>query len=132
MRKYIFLIVISGTLMSCQQGPFRTVSASSREEANPSVNQTRPAKITPAGNVISYADTVDRVAPAVVTVLTNRRTKAPEQYPFSQDPFFQFFFNQPNSQRPGGGVPKEQVEHALGSGVIVRSDGYILTNHHVI
>lgn len=31
-----------------------------------------------------------------------------------------------------GQSPRAQVEHALGSGVVVRSDGHILTNHHVI
>jgi len=80
-----------------------------------------------SGPILSYADVVDHVAPAVVTIRSSRRVRAPQQFPFSDDPFFQRFF--------GGGVPNgggTQVEQALGSGVIVSADGHILTNHHVI
>jgi len=89
-------------------------------------------RIAPAGAIRSYADTVDHVAPAVVTVHANRRTKTAEQYPYAQDPFFRRFFNLPNDPSSGGGQQQSQVEHALGSGVIVSADGRILTNHHVI
>ena len=80
-----------------------------------------------SGPILSYADVVSRVIPAVVTVRSARRVHAPQQFPFFDDPFFRQFF--------GGGMPRgggTTVERALGSGVIVRSDGYILTNHHVI
>jgi serine protease Do len=84
--------------------------------------------VSVTGPVLSYADVVDRVAPAVVTIHASRRVRAPQQFPFFDDPFFRQFF--------GGGVPRRgggtEIERALGSGVIVRSDGHILTNHHVI
>ncbi|HEX4950553.1 MAG TPA: DegQ family serine endoprotease [Blastocatellia bacterium] len=69
---------------------------------------------------------VSRVAPAVVTIRSERRVRAPRQHPFFNDPFFRDFF--------GGAPPppRDQVQRGLGSGVIVSSDGYILTNHHVI
>ncbi|HTS26126.1 MAG TPA: Do family serine endopeptidase [Bryobacteraceae bacterium] len=78
--------------------------------------------------ILSYADVVDRVSPAVVTIRASRRVRAPQQFPFFDDPFFRQFFGGTPRQRGGG----TQVEHALGSGVIVQADGHILTNHHVI
>src|SRR5215469_16758111 len=81
-----------------------------------------------AGPLISYANTVDQVAPAVVTIRSSKRVRAPQQFPFFEDQFFRQFFR--------GGVPRgggqTEVEHALGSGVIVQADGHILTNHHVV
>jgi Do/DeqQ family serine protease len=56
--------------------------------------------------------------------------RAPQQFPFFDDPFFRQFFG--GGVIPRGRAPSSQVEHALGSGVIVQADGYILTNHHVV
>ena len=79
-----------------------------------------PARVAP---VASYADLVSRVAPSVVTIRSEKTVKAADlQLP---DELREFF---------GGRLPRmtPHREGALGSGVIVSSDGYILTNNHVI
>ena len=77
---------------------------------------------TSAGQLeLSFAPVVKRVAPAVVNVYAARIVA--NNNPFLADPFFRQFF---------GAVPREQVERALGSGVILDSAGLIVTNYHVI
>ena len=66
----------------------------------------------------SFAPVVRASAPAVVNVYSQRRTRA--QGITLQDLFY------------NGGVPRERVEQSLGSGAIVRSDGIVVTNNHVI
>ncbi len=128
--RLIALIVGCLALISCQDNPFSS-SSSIHETSYERTQPPQPAagKIPPRGPVLSYADTVDRVAPAVVTVRAELRVKAPQQFPFGDDQLFRFFFGQPGPQQSR---PQQEIEHALGSGVIVRTDGYILTNHHVV
>src|SRR4051812_3723788 len=64
----------------------------------------------------SFAPVVKRAAPAVVNISAKRTVR-------QVDPFWERF---------GVGVPRNRVEGSLGSGVIVRSDGVIVTNNHVI
>ena len=74
----------------------------------------------------SYADAVKRAAPSVVNIYANKMVteQAVQMY---TDPVLQRLFG----GRPAGPAYKRR-EQSLGSGVIVSSQGYVLTNNHVI
>ena len=74
---------------------------------------------------VSYADAVQKTAPAVVNIFTTTLTRR-EAHPFFSDPLFRRFFGEELSQ------PRVEKRNNLGSGVIVNENGYIITNHHVI
>ena len=74
---------------------------------------------------VSYADAVQKTAPAVVNIFTTTLTRR-EAHPFFSDPLFRRFFGEELSQ------PRVEKRNNLGSGVIVNKNGYIITNHHVI
>lgn len=94
--------------------------------------QAQPAPVVVDGMRTSYADVVEKTSPAVVRINAERKVKTslPQQNPFLNDPQFREFFKnlpqQPQNQ------PRSPVERGLGSGVIVSSEGTVLTNHHVI
>jgi Do/DeqQ family serine protease len=73
---------------------------------------------------LSYAPVVQRVTPSVVNVYAAKIVA--NRNPLMDDPFFRRFFG------GGGGMPQEQVQRSLGSGVIIDSSGLVMTNNHVI
>jgi serine protease Do len=72
---------------------------------------------------LTFAPVVKRIAPAVVNVYARSIVQAPMN-PLFSDPLFAQLFGNPQM--------RQRVQQSLGSGVIVRADGVILTNNHVV
>jgi serine protease Do len=92
--------------------------------------KTAPRSEAAAGR--GYSAVVKRVLPAVVNISSEKVIKqtAANNMPQGVDPFFRQFFGNDFGQKFN--VPRERREKALGSGVIVSPEGYILTNNHVV
>ncbi len=128
LRRHSLGMVLTITGLLC--AAFVIVSYSSRSRFSPFVLADDRAlhgpDITTLENLNkAYEQIAQAVTPAIVSIQSTQVVKV-QLSPFSMDPFFrQFFGNQFQ-------IPREQREHALGSGVLITSDGYILTNNHVI
>lgn len=126
MRLYIHFVPLLLTV--ALQGSHSAYSAPSEDGGQQvravNIDSSPIDRSAPAG-VTSYADVLDRVRPAVVSVFSTRIVSQP-RLPFGDDPLFRRFFGIPE------GEPGEQARQGLGSGVVVDEEGYVLTNNHVI
>ena len=76
----------------------------------------------------SYSSAVDKATPSVVNIFTSKKVAENPHKDFLDDPTFRHFFgDQLDDQET-----QNQPENSLGSGVIVSTQGLILTNNHVV
>ncbi|MBI3909650.1 MAG: PDZ domain-containing protein [Armatimonadetes bacterium] len=82
----------------------------------------------------AFSSIAQKTRPAVVSVVVEKRVTSPtsrETMPWD-DPFFRQFFGTPGPFFPHQGAPESMKERGAGSGVVVDTRGYILTNNHVV
>ena len=105
-------LAIAAALLLSACGNPETTQAQDGQLGEP----TRRAPETQGDLQASFAPVVQVSAPAVVNIAAQTVVR-------ERDPFFEMF---------GGGRTRERVGQSVGSGVIVRSDGIVVTNNHVI
>ena len=93
---------------------------------NPGEDKVEAVPSSQAQMQLSFAPIVRATAVSVVNVYAARNTPQ-QRSPLAGDPFFERFFGP-----EGFGLPQQRRQQSLGSGVIVASEGVILTNNHVI
>ena len=94
-------------------------------ELNPRYRDITPSTRLVQPTALSYAEAVNKAAPSVVSIYTRKKVSTARQRMFDY-PLFRYFYNSADIPR------QERMQSALGSGVIVSAEGYLLTNNHVI
>jgi serine protease Do len=96
------------------------------------VYDTAPIDRSNAERLTSYADMLDQVTPAVVSVYTSRKVSIPLSGGSRMQNYLRRMYNlSPDATDPQASVERT-IPNGVGSGCIISSDGYILTDHHVV
>jgi serine protease Do len=95
----------------------------------PQEHRATPPRMLENGAPFSFADLVERVSPAVVTVTVEEEMQPSAEFDTEDlpEPFRNFF-----NQFGNGGQMRPHKAIAMGSGFIIDKSGYIVTNNHVV
>ena len=118
----LFVSFVAGLLLANRMRESTEAVAQAPAQNRPAV--TTPAPASPAATLTDFSRIAERIIPAVVNISSQQIVR--RQVPI--DPFFGSIFGDPDALFGS----RRGVENSLGSGVIVGSEGFILTNNHVV
>jgi serine protease DegQ len=101
-------------------------------ETTNTANAPTTANPAPTQALLSYSTAASRAIPAVVNIVATKKSRLPSGHPLLDDPLFKRFFGDQLPPGAGGGQEQQRRTPGQGSGVIVKAEGLILTNFHVI
>ena len=123
-------MVLGGVALLLLNGSMRLCDA---RAAQPKILLETNALTRDAKAISSFAPVVKKVTPSVVTVYSTKVVREElVNSPLFNDPFFRRFFGMDDDDNTPGHRPRQHQEQGLGSGVIISSNGYILSNNHVV
>ncbi|THJ23533.1 MAG: DegQ family serine endoprotease [Nitrospira sp. CG24E] len=128
--------IVIGVVVASNMGWLPTGAAGPEPIPNPIVRPVATAPQPPmaGGDGKNFVEIAKSVKPAVVNIAATRTGKAgdnPHSSPLD-DPFFRKFFGDEFLKRDAPHQQREPKERGQGSGVIVESNGLIITNNHVV